>query len=99
MKSYTTDFKTFTTAQKFLIGAGMDATIILNKATNPFHRFSKNGPNSAIEEASATSLNGPWTVVKQSIGYPTLPAGEGPLVFQDNQNPSKVCCSFDLALG
>jgi hypothetical protein len=90
MKSYTTDFKTFTTAQKFLTGAGMDATIALDRTTNTFYRLSKNGPNQAIEEASATSLNGPWSVVKQSIGYPTLPAGEGPLVFQNNQSPSKV---------
>lgn len=91
MKSYTSDFVTFSTAQKFLTGAGMDATIILNKSNNTFYRISKNGPNNLIEEASATSLAGPWTVVKQQIGSGAMPAGEGPLIFQDNATPSKVC--------
>ncbi|PKS08612.1 hypothetical protein jhhlp_004998 [Lomentospora prolificans] len=89
MKSYTSDFKTFSTAEKFLTGAGMDATIALDKSTNTFYRISKNGPNELIEQAKATSLNGQWTVVKQQIGQ-GLPAGEGPLIFQNNANPSKV---------
>jgi hypothetical protein len=89
MKSYTSDFKTFSTAQKFLTGAGMDATIALDKTTNTFYRISKNGPNELIEEAKASSLNGPWSVVRNQIGSGTIPKGEGPLFFQDNQNPSK----------
>ena len=89
MKSYTSDFKTFSTAEKFLTGAGMDATIALDKSTNTFYRISKNGPGELIEEAKATSLSGQWTVVKQQIGA-GLPAGEGPLIFQNNANPSKV---------
>ncbi|KAL8396856.1 hypothetical protein RB594_003810 [Gaeumannomyces avenae] len=88
MGSYTTDFKTFTPAHKFLRGAGMDATIAMDKSTNTFYRVSKNGPGELIEQARATSLNGPWSVVAQRIGQ-GLPAGEGPLVFQDNQNPKK----------
>ncbi|CAI4212378.1 unnamed protein product [Parascedosporium putredinis] len=88
MKSYTSDFKTFSTAEKFLAGAGMDATIALDKSTNMFYRISKNGPGELIEEAKATSLSGQWTVVKQQIGA-GLPAGEGPLIFQNNANPSK----------
>lgn len=88
MGSYTTDFKTFTPAQKFLRGAGMDATIAMDKSTKTFYRISKNGPGQLIEEARATSLNGPWTVVAQRIGQ-GLPAGEGPLIFQDNRDSSK----------
>ncbi|KAF9462792.1 glycosyl hydrolase [Collybia nuda] len=95
MKSYTSDFVTFSTAQKFLTGAGMDATIILDKASNTFYRISKNGPNELIEEASATSLAGPWKVVKQQIGSGTIPKGEGPLVFQNNGNPSKYHLFID----
>ena len=90
MKSYTSDFVTFSTAEKFLTGAGMDATIALDKSTNTFYRISKNGPNELIEEASASSLSGQWTVVVDSIGLGTLPAGEGPLIFQNNQDSSKV---------
>ncbi|THU93392.1 endo-1,4-beta-xylanase [Dendrothele bispora CBS 962.96] len=89
MKSYTSDFVTFSTAQKYLSGAGMDATIALDKSTNTFYRISKNGPGNLIEEASATSLAGSWRVIKDQIGSGTLPAGEGPLIFQNNQNPSK----------
>ncbi|KAI3611893.1 endo--beta-xylanase [Moniliophthora roreri] len=89
MKSYTSDFKTFSAAEKFLTGAGMDATIALDKSTNTFYRISKNGPGELIEEASATSLNGPWKVVSQQIGLNTIPKGEGPLIFQDNASPSK----------
>lgn len=55
MKSYTSDFVTFSTAQKFLIGSGMDATIVLDKSTNTFYRISKNGPNELIEEAKDSS--------------------------------------------
>lgn len=96
MKSYTSDFKTFSPAEKFLTGAGMDATIARDETSNVTYRISKNGPGELIEEASAPSLEGPWTVVSQEIGSGTIPAGEGPLVFQNNEDPSKVRNSFSL---
>ncbi|KAK7029413.1 hypothetical protein VNI00_014667 [Paramarasmius palmivorus] len=89
MKSYTSDFQSFSTAEIFLTGAGMDATIALDKSTNTFYRISKNGPNELIEEARATSLSGTWTVVKNQIGSGTIPKGEGPLIFQNNLDSSK----------
>ncbi|KAH6704774.1 endo-1,4-beta-xylanase [Verticillium dahliae] len=48
----------------------------------------KNGPNNLVEQARASTLNGPWTVIRNEIGQ-GLPAGEGPLVFRDNITPSK----------
>ncbi|KAK7029414.1 hypothetical protein VNI00_014668 [Paramarasmius palmivorus] len=90
MKSYTSDFKSFSTAEIFLSGAGMDATIALDKSTNTFYRISKNGPNELIEQARATSLSGTWTVVKNQIGSGTIPKGEGPLIFQNNLDSSKA---------
>lgn len=94
MKSYTSDFVTFSTAQKYLSGAGMDLTLKQDRTNNEFYRISKNGPNNAIEEARSSSLAGTWSLVTDNIGYPTLSAGEGPLAFQDNITPSKVCWHF-----
>lgn len=87
MRSFTSDFVNFSEAEIWLEGAGMDTTVKYDG--NLFYRISKNGPGELIEEASAPSLDGPWTVIKNGIGAP-LPAGEGPLAFQDNQDPSKV---------
>ena len=98
MGSYTSDFVTFSAAQRYLTGAGMDATIAFDKTTNTYYRISKNGPNNGIEQARASSLSGPWTVIKNQIGVPPLPAGEGPAVFQNNQNPSKVGCASGSSL-
>lgn len=95
MKSYTSDFKTFSTAQRYLTGAGMDATVVFDRSSNKYYRVSKNGPNELIEEASGTSLSGSWSVVRNQIGSGVIPKGEGPLIFQDNQNSAKVCPFFD----
>lgn len=89
MRSFTRDFVTFTPAEIWLRGAGMDATVKYDPATRKYYRISKNGPGELIEQASSTSLDGPWTVDRQRIGQ-GLPAGEGPLAFQDNQNPNRV---------
>lgn len=67
----------------------MDATVKWDPATRKYYRISKNGPGELLEQASSTSLDGPWTVDRQRIGQ-GLPAGEGPLAFQDNQNPNRV---------
>lgn len=96
MKSYTSDFKTFSPAEKFLTGAGMDVTIGRDEASNVTYRISKNGPGELIEEASAPSLSGPWTVVSQEIGSGTIPAGEGPLFFQDNQDSTKARSNYPI---
>jgi hypothetical protein len=89
MRSFTTDFRTFTPAEKWLTGAGMDATVARDPASGTFYRISKNGPGNLIEEARASSLNGPWSVVRNQIGSGTIPAGEGPLFFRDNSNANK----------
>ncbi|ROT42399.1 endo-1,4-beta-xylanase [Sodiomyces alkalinus F11] len=88
MRSFTSDFVTFTPAERWLTGAGMDATVAHDPSTNTFYRISKNGPGELIEQARASALNGPWTVIRNRIGEP-LPAGEGPLVFRNNQNPNR----------
>lgn len=88
MRSFTRDFVTFTPAEIWLRGAGMDATVKYDPATRKYYRISKNGPGELLEQASSTSLDGPWTVDRQRIGQ-GLPAGEGPLAFQDNQNPNR----------
>lgn len=88
MRSFTRDFVTFSPAEKWLTGAGMDATVKYDPVTNDFYRISKNGPDELIEQARASSLDGPWTVTRNRIGQP-LPAGEGPLAFQNNQDPNK----------
>ncbi|RNJ54805.1 hypothetical protein D7B24_009421 [Verticillium nonalfalfae] len=88
MRSFTTDFVSFTPAEKWLTGAGMDATVFRDPSSSTFYRVSKNGPNNLIEQARASTLNGPWTVIRNQIGQ-GLPAGEGPLVFRDNITPSK----------
>lgn len=87
MRSFTSDFVTFSEAEIWLEGAGMDATV--KQDGDLFHRISKNGPGELIEQASSSSLDGPWSVIKDGIGAP-LPAGEGPLAFQSNDDPSKV---------
>lgn len=92
MRSFTTDFVTFTPAEKWLSGAGMDATVVQDSSSGTFYRISKNGPDQLIEQARASSLNGPWTVIRNRIGQ-GLPAGEGPLVFRDNVTPSRVSTS------
>ena len=94
MSSFTTDFQTFTTAEKWLTGAGMDVTIALDDSTGTYYRISKNGAGELIEEAKASSLMGTWTVVKDQIGSGAMSAGEGPLIFQDTEDKSKVsvCC-------
>jgi hypothetical protein len=89
MKSYTSDFQTFSTAEKYLTGAGMDTTFTQDPSSSTYYRISKNGPNELIEEASASSLDGTWSVVADEIGQ-GLPAGEGPLIFHDNADSSKV---------
>lgn len=89
MRCWTTDFVTFTTAETYLQGFGMDNTIIHDKNAQRYYMISKNGPNELIQQNVATSLNGPWTKVSENIGQGLMPAGEGPLAFQNNQNPSK----------
>ncbi|CRJ87112.1 hypothetical protein BN1708_009210 [Verticillium longisporum] len=81
-------FVSFTPAEKWLTGAGMDATVFRDPSSSIFYRVSKNGPNNLIEQARASTLNGPWTVIRNEICQ-GLPAGEGPLVFRDNITPSK----------
>jgi hypothetical protein len=89
MRSFTHDFVTFSPAEKWLTGAGMDATVVRDPASGTFHRISKNGPNELIEQASAGSLDGPWSVIRNQIGSGSIPKGEGPLVFQDNNDPER----------
>ena len=89
MRSFTADFVTFTPAEKWLTGAGMDATVARDSKSGTFYRISKNGPDELIEQASASSLDGPWTVIRNQIGSGTIPKGEGPLFFPDNNNPEK----------
>jgi hypothetical protein len=93
MRSFTRDFVTFSPAEIWLRDAGMDATVKFDGSR--YHRISKNGPNNLLEHATAPSLDGPWTTVRNGIGAP-LPAGEGPLAFQSNANPSQVRCCLVL---
>lgn len=90
MKSYTSDFYTFTPAETFVTGMGMDNTIARDTSSNTYYMISKNGPDNLIQQNKASSLNGPWTKVSERIGAGLMPAGEGPLIFQNNQNPNKV---------
>lgn len=90
MRSFTRDFVTFSEAEIWLEGTGMDTTVKTDGTT--FYRISKNGPGDLIEQASAPGLDGPWTKIKDGIGAP-LPAGEGPLAFQSNDDPAKVRAS------
>ncbi|KAH7310661.1 hypothetical protein B0I35DRAFT_514693 [Stachybotrys elegans] len=86
MRSYTSDFVSFSTAERFLSGAGMDVTIWRNPQSGVYYRISKNGPNELIEQATAPSLcTNCWTVTKNRIGNGVIPKGEGPLLFPDNQ--------------
>ncbi|PNH75233.1 hypothetical protein VD0001_g2302 [Verticillium dahliae] len=91
MRSFTTDFVSFTPAEKWLTGAGMDATVFRDPSSSIFYRVSKNGPNNLVEQARASTLNRPWTVIRNEIGQ-GLPAGEGPLVFRDNITPASGIC-------
>ncbi|KAH7325673.1 endo-1,4-beta-xylanase [Stachybotrys elegans] len=87
MRSFTSDFVTFSTAEKWLTGAGMDTTVKYDAGSDTYIRISKNGAGELIEQANAPTLDGPWTVIRDGIGE-GLPAGEGPLAFQDNSDPS-----------
>ncbi|EGY22370.1 endo-1,4-beta-xylanase [Verticillium dahliae VdLs.17] len=88
MRSFTTDFVSFTLPRS---GSRAPAWTPPSSATHrrPYSTASaKNGPNNLVEQARASTLNGPWTVIRNEIGQ-GLPAGEGPLVFRDNITPSK----------
>ncbi|ROT39599.1 Arabinanase/levansucrase/invertase [Sodiomyces alkalinus F11] len=89
MRSFTSDFQTFSPAEIYLTGAGMDCTIGHDAAGGLYQRICKNGADELIEQASAPSLDGPWNVVTGGIGSGTIPAGEGPLMFPDNNDASK----------
>jgi hypothetical protein len=71
----------------------MDNTIALDNTSGKYYMISKSGPHNLIHESVASTLNGPWTKVKDQIGLGAMPAVEGPLIFQDNSNPSKVCAA------
>ena len=90
LRCWTPDFKTFSPAESF-VSLGMDNTIALDKSSDKYYMLSKNGPGDLIQENVATSLEGPWTKVSEQIGKGAMPAGEGPLVFQNNLDPKKVC--------
>ena len=89
LRAFTTDFKTFTPAEPY-VQLGMDYTIALDPESGKYYMLSKNGPGDLIQQNVAASLDGPWTKVSENIGKGSLPAGEGPLVFQNNLNPKKV---------
>jgi hypothetical protein len=90
LRSFTKDFKTFTPAELY-VDIGMDNTIALDRSSNKYYMLSKNGPRDGIQENVAGNLDGPWKMVAERIGLGDLPAGEGPLIFQNNLNPKKVC--------
>ena len=97
MKTYTSDFVTFSPAEKFMTGAGMDITLGVDNTTSTFYRIGKNDGGELIELASSSTLSGDqWTPINEEIGAGTIPAGEGPLFFQNNQDPTKVCPSSSL---
>jgi len=89
LKSYTSDFVNFSAAETFVTGLGMDNTIVFDKSQNRFIQISKNGPDNLIQQNWASTLAGPWTKTSERIGAGLLPAAEGPLIFQNNQTPSK----------
>ncbi|KAG7126778.1 hypothetical protein HYQ44_000498 [Verticillium longisporum] len=68
-------FVSFTPAEKWLTGAGMDATVFRDPSSSIFYRVSKNGPNNLVEQARASTLNGPWTVIRNEISTLPLPTG------------------------
>jgi hypothetical protein len=89
MRSYTSDFKTFSEAE-YYTNLGMDFTIAFDEKKDKYYMISKNGPDELIQQNVADSLDGPWTKVSERIGSGVLPAGEGACIFQNNQNPNKV---------
>ncbi|KAK4160202.1 glycosyl hydrolase [Cladorrhinum sp. PSN259] len=88
LRSFTPDFKTFSPAETW-VDLGMDNTIALDRAANKYYMISKNGPKDGIQQNVADSVDGPWKLVAEEIGLDKLPAGEGPLIFQNNINPAK----------
>lgn len=77
VRSYTSDFRTFTTAEKILSGTGMDVTIWRNVLTGAYYHRAKNGLNELIEQAKASSLyTNCWMVAKNQLGSGTLPKSE-----------------------
>lgn len=90
LRCYTNDFVTFTKAEEYLVGYGMDVTITAGD-NGAFYMITKNGPNGLIQEnVSHNGLSGQWKKVSENIGQGALPSGEGPLIFRDNKTPSKV---------
>jgi len=89
LRSFTADFKSFTPAERF-VDLGMDNTIALDKSSGKYYMISKNGPKDGIQQNVADNLDGPWKKVAEGIGLDEMPAGEGPLIFQNNLNPKKV---------
>ncbi len=90
LRSWTSDFKTFTPAESY-VNLGMDNTIAFDSNSGKYYMISKNGPGDLIQQNAASSPDGPWSKVAEQIGRGQLPAGEGPLIFQDNANSDKVC--------
>lgn len=89
MRSFTTDFKNFTVGEQY-VDRGMDATIAYDESTGHYYLISKNGPGDGIEHSVSDSLEEPWTKISDSIGLEEMQAGEGPLIFRNNENPAKV---------
>lgn len=90
MRCFTNDFQTFTEAEVADSIEGMDQTFAFDESSSTYYLIHKNGPNDLIEEASAPGLDDEWTVVSQSIGQDSMPAGEGPLIFKSNTEEDKV---------
>ncbi|EAA33248.2 glycoside hydrolase family 43 protein [Neurospora crassa] len=89
LRCYTNDFVTFTKAEEYLVGYGMDVTITAGD-NGAFYMITKNGPNGLIQEnVSHNGLSGQWKKVSENIGQGDMPSGEGPLIFRDNKTPSK----------
>jgi hypothetical protein len=87
VRCFTKDFVTFSEAEPY-VRLGMDNTIVPHNGR--YYMISKNGPAELIQENVADSVNGPWQLVSQEIGRGVMPAGEGPLIFRNNQDPNKV---------
>jgi hypothetical protein len=93
-RSYTSDFKTFTTPEIFIDGgtiSNIDTTITSYKGV--YYRFTKNESNSSVNMMKSNSLDGPWTDVSTyTLG--TMTGYEGPTIYKMNGS-DKWCLLLD----
>ncbi|KAG9108702.1 hypothetical protein FRC07_008413 [Ceratobasidium sp. 392] len=100
LRSTTTDFKTFSTAQTW-IDYGypvIDTTLAYDSSSSTYYRFSKDeransasAPNGKFPfQEKGSSLSGSWSSVAVGIGKGSISRGEGPTVFKSNTEANKI---------